>query len=224
MNSCKFSLMIGRTVEDRLREQHFELLPEARRVLEHLEAEIRYRLLPISRTLRRFERVIVESRVKACESAIESLRNRQNFSTFNPENAETYRLADLKDLAGVRVLAFPRSRVREIDALLRDVEVFRGWNSDPVVGADDKTVAFKYSGYYSAASSQLSGEYQVVSLLTGRFWDVEHSAMYKPAPTLKDAVAAPRMREQYQNVLRELAAFEDEFERLLRIDPRPEDW
>lgn len=179
--------MGGRTVEDRLREEYFALLPWVRRVLEHVE--------------------------------IEALRNRQDFSTFGVENAEAYSLTSLKDLAGVRVLAFPRNRVREIDGILRDVEVFRNWTPDPVLGADDKTVAFKYWGYYGPASTEVVGEYQVMSRLTGRFWEVEHSAMYKTAPTLKDAVEAPRMQEQHRSVLRETAKFEDEFERLLGMDP-----
>ena len=37
-----------RTVEDRLREEYFDLLPEIHRVADRLEAEIRYLMLPIS--------------------------------------------------------------------------------------------------------------------------------------------------------------------------------
>jgi hypothetical protein len=43
--------------------------------------------------------------------------------------------------------------------------------------------------------------------------------MYKPGPTIKDATEAPFMQRRRQAVLRELAAFEDEFERLVRTDP-----
>ncbi len=56
--------MDRRTVEDRLREEYFNLLPDARRLTEHLEAVIKYNLLPISRSLDRFEQVIVKSRVR----------------------------------------------------------------------------------------------------------------------------------------------------------------
>ncbi len=56
--------MTDRTFEDRLREGYFDLLPEIRRVLEHMEAEIRYRLLTISRKLQKFERLDVSSRAK----------------------------------------------------------------------------------------------------------------------------------------------------------------
>jgi hypothetical protein len=37
--------MAQRTVEDRLREEHFLLLPETRRVLEELEAKVRHCLM-----------------------------------------------------------------------------------------------------------------------------------------------------------------------------------
>jgi ppGpp synthetase/RelA/SpoT-type nucleotidyltranferase len=210
--------MVGRTVEDHLREEYFDLLPDVLRVTQHVEAEIKYRLLPVLRTLKTFEQLSVESRVKGCESAIESLRKRQDFATFNVDSPESYTLTSLKDLAGVRVLAFPPNRVREIDQILRRVKAIEDWTSDPV-DANQATIAFKYSGHYSPASTRVKGEYQVVSLLTGRFWEVEHSAMYKPGPTIKDATEAPLMQRRRQAVLRELAAFEDEFERLVRTDP-----
>jgi ppGpp synthetase/RelA/SpoT-type nucleotidyltranferase len=69
--------MPSRTVEDRLREEYFDLLPEARRVAEYVEAVTKYHLLAISRDLWKFEQVIVRSRVKECESALEALRRRQ---------------------------------------------------------------------------------------------------------------------------------------------------
>ena len=60
--------MSDRTVEDRLREEYFILLPDARRVLEELEAEVRHCLLPLSSRLDRYERLAVISRIKDCES------------------------------------------------------------------------------------------------------------------------------------------------------------
>jgi len=47
--------MDERTVEDRLREEHFDLLPDVRRVVEELESEVRHFLLPIYLKLDRFE-------------------------------------------------------------------------------------------------------------------------------------------------------------------------
>lgn len=134
--------MRKRTIEDRLREEYFDLLPEIRRVVEYVEAVLRYPLLPISRELQRFEQVIVRSRVKDCESAIEALRRRQEGAIFDPDHAESYTLATLKDLAGPRVLAFPRRRLKEIDIALQ--EPFQGWSADPIVGGGGEHLASKY--------------------------------------------------------------------------------
>ena len=164
-----------RTVEDRLREEYFDLLPEIHRVADRLEAEIRYLMLPISGGLERHERLAVKCRVKSCESALEKLRAHQEMGTFRRSRPEIYTLTSLNDLAGVRVLAFPRSRLAEVNRLLR--KEFHTWTSDPVED-EGEVQAFKYYGY-SQASDKVKGEYQVVSMLTGLFWEVEHSAIYK---------------------------------------------
>jgi ppGpp synthetase/RelA/SpoT-type nucleotidyltranferase len=207
--------MPDRTVEDRLREEYFDLHPEIRRVLEHMEAEVRYRLLPISRKLNKFERLDVSSRLKECESAVESLRRRQQGAIFYPNPDRPYSLTNLKDLAGVRVLVFPRSRISEVDAILREVTAFREWVADPVRD-DGKILALKYSGHCTDASSRIAGEYQIVSVLTGLFWNIEHSAIYKPSPQLKGVARSLTMQERTRDVLEALSAFEEEFERLVR--------
>jgi ppGpp synthetase/RelA/SpoT-type nucleotidyltranferase len=118
-----------RTAEDRLREEYFTLLPEIHRVADRLEAEIRYHMLPISGRLERHERLAVKCRVKSCESALEKLRARQEGRTFQRSRPEIYTLTSLNDLAGVRVLAFPRRRLAEIDRKLR--KVFSSWTAAP---------------------------------------------------------------------------------------------
>ena len=69
--------MAERSVEDRLREEYFLLLPDIRRILAELEAEVRYCLLPLSITLDKHERLAVSSRIKDFDSALEALRRRQ---------------------------------------------------------------------------------------------------------------------------------------------------
>ena len=66
--------MPERSVEDRLREEYFNLLPDIRRVAEQLETEVLYRVLPVSLKLDGHERLVVKSRIKECESAVEALR------------------------------------------------------------------------------------------------------------------------------------------------------
>jgi ppGpp synthetase/RelA/SpoT-type nucleotidyltranferase len=210
--------MAERTIEDRLREEYFLLLPDIRRVLAELEAEVRYCLLPLSSTLNKYERLVVVSRVKECESALEALRRRQEGATFDTDRFETYSLDALNDLAGVRVLAFPRSRLIDADQSVH--RRFSSWISDPIPSTKpgEEPLAFKYHGYCSA-SATVRGEIQVVPVLTGLFWEIEHSIIYKPSPELKGIEQSLAMQQRTNEVLSALRSFEDEFERTVQRDP-----
>lgn len=209
--------MPRRTVEDLLREEYFDLLPQIRQTAEHLEAQIKYHLLSITGKLNQFERIAVRSRVKECESAVDALRRREEGATFDPDRMQGYSLTSLKDLAGVRVLAFPRSRLEEIDNALRVVFPAPPWEADPVLGDSGEHLAFKYWGYCST-SNKVRAEYQIVSMLTGLFWEIEHAAIYKPSPQLRGLARSLSMQARSRDVLEALGGFEDEFERLLKDD------
>jgi hypothetical protein len=209
--------MPERTIEDRLREQYFDLLPHIQRAVWQLEAEIRFRTLAILRNLKPHEQLVVKSRVKACESALKSLRRRQEGGTFDPERLAPYSLLDLPDLAGVRVLVFPRSILNEVDGELRSR--FTGWNSDPVPDDRGALLAYKYSGKFQDVSPMVQAEYQVVPMLIGLYWEVEHSAIYKPAPTrkaLKGEADSEPLKDLNASVVRALLNFETEFERFVQ--------
>lgn len=208
-------MMDERTVDDRLRQEYFELLPEIRRVEAYLETEVRHCLLPVSLDLSKYEYLIVESRVKECESAIGALRRRQEGATFDPDQRGIYTLTSLNDLAGVRVLAFPPNRVLAANEKLRNK--FPNWKSDPVPSydKDEPDLAFKHHGY-CWENGRVRGEIQIVSMLIGLFWKVEHSAIYKPMPELKGAVGNQAIRQSRSEVVKALRAFEQEFEKLTR--------
>ena len=165
---------VERTVEDRLREEYFSLLPEMHRVADRLETEIRYLLLPVSGRLQRYERLAVKSRVKSCESALDKLRRHQETRDFKDRPQEAYMLTSLNDLAGVRVLAFPRHWLADVDRRLRSE--FPTWTPDPVKDGGELQT-FKYHGYCPQASERVRGEYQVVSMLTGLLgkWSIPQS-------------------------------------------------
>ena len=207
--------MAERSIEDRLREEYFDLLPDIRRVAENVETEVRHCLLPILRNLDDHEQVNVTSRIKACDSALDALSRRQEGNAFDRDRPELYTLTSLNDLAGIRVLAFPRSRLAEIDEKLR--KRFPDWVSDPVPGIDEtaEPLAFKYSGFCDV-SSKIRGELQIVSMLIGLFWEIEHSAIYKPTPRLKRTVNSPRVQERVYDVYGALRSFEDVFETSVR--------
>src|ERR1700679_1795661 len=98
-------------ITSRLRQEYLDLLPEIRRVLAQVETEIRFYTLPVLHSLNPYEKLVIQARVKECESAVESLRNDQEGKIFDPERGEDYSLRNLPDLAGVRILAFPDSRL-----------------------------------------------------------------------------------------------------------------
>jgi Region found in RelA / SpoT proteins len=210
--------MSERTVEDRLREEYFVLLPEARRVLEELEARVRHSLLPLSSQLEKYERLVVTSRIKDCESALEALRRRQEGATFDLDRSDSYTLTALNDLAGVRVLAFPRSRWVDANRYLRGH--WPSWEDDSIHTDDQEKelLAFKYHGH-CAVSAKIRAELQIVPMLIGLYWQVEHSTIYKPSPQLKGIMHALEMRQCDADVLKALKAFDQAFERLVQRDP-----
>jgi hypothetical protein len=155
---------------------------------------------------------LVTARVKDCESALQKLRRDLQFATFDSDQPEQYSLSSLKDLAGIRVLAFPRGQLNEIDSALRTI--FH-WNADPVIGDGEDVLALKYYGYCTA-SSKITGEYQIVSMLIGLFWEVEDSVMYKPDPDLRGVAKHPKMVKERTSVFLALKSFEEQFETLIQ--------
>jgi hypothetical protein len=212
--------MAQRTVEDRLREEYFLLSPEIKRVVHQLQTHIGCLLLPVTLELKHHERVHIEGRAKECESAIGALRRRTEGKVFLKETPARYTLTDLPDLAGVRVSAFPRSRLEEVLRIVRDE--YGEWTPDPVTtGAPPRVLAWKYHGYIRA-SPCVRAELQVVSMLTGLFWQVEHGALYKPRdPALMGAVRRDRVQRPVERVYDAFDEIEDVIERELQKDREP---
>jgi ppGpp synthetase/RelA/SpoT-type nucleotidyltranferase len=207
--------MPERMIEDRLREEYFRLLPDIRRVVWQLEAEVRYHTLSVLHSLKPYEQLVVKSRVKECESAVKTLRDQQEGRTFDPEKQDSYTLLDLPDLAGVRVLVFPHSRLVEVDCALRGR--FPGWTYKPVNDDNGAVLAPKYFGYCNEVSGKVRGEYQIVPMLIGLFWEVEHSAMYK----FREVSNSKKMQTHRAEVERALSSFEEGIESFVRDYTEP---
>jgi len=205
-----------RTVEDRLRAEYFELIPDMQRTLVALEADVRHHLLSVMIALNRYEQVRIVARLKECESAVDSLRRRQEARVFDPEKLEEYSLSSLRDLVAVRVLVFPSYRREQVHTAL--LPLLKDWTSDPVPGIEpgDSPLALKYYGRCSSACTNLTAEVQIVSSLIGSYWEVEHSALYKTSPNLQGVIRSPSMKARQQAVLSALHEFENEFERLIQ--------
>lgn len=206
--------MNARSIEDKLREEYFRILPIVRRIKEQLEVKVHFNLIPILDALKSHERLEVQSRVKDCESAINALRRRQEGSLFDADKPDKYSLTQLPDLAGVRVLVFPRGLLDQVNDCIR--KYFSSWEANHVPGykEDDDFQALKYYGICS--QEHIYGEIQIVPMLTGLFWKVEHEAIYKPKPEFKNIADSLEMKECTQNVLDALKTFEETFEKLCK--------
>ena len=125
--------MTKRTVEDRLREEYSRLSPDIQRVLLQLRTDVDHLLLEIRLNLKHHERVHIEARAKECDSAIGALRRRIEGRQFDEDTPDKYTLTTLPDLAALRVLVFPKSRLDEVNALVQLKYVKHGdWTPDPV--------------------------------------------------------------------------------------------
>ena len=100
-------------------------------------------------------------------------------------------------------------------AMIRDK--YSEWTSDPVrTGTPPRFRAWKYHGFCSTGS-RVRAEVQVLPMLTGLFWQVEHGAFYKPRdPILRGAASKPVIRERTDRVYDAFDELEDVLERELR--------
>jgi len=209
--------MSNRTVADQLRSEYFELLPHIRRVADEVETEVRYLLIPVMRNLQSHEKIVVRSRVKDCESAIGAIHRRPEYFKLDDPIEELPSLQALKDLAGVRILAFPRRRMLEIDEALR--ERFGTWTADPVppIPGTTSSLALKYHGFCSP-HCRVQAEIQLISMLIGLFWEVEHGALYKPGERLRESEISTKMQKHYADVIHALSSFEQEFDSIATVE------
>jgi hypothetical protein len=212
--------MQDRSIEDQLREQYFDLLPIMTVVAADMKTRVEYALLPVNRALGPHENLQVKVRVKDCASAIDKLRQfnpldpsaeRNPGGVFDPEMPGKYTLLSLRDLVGLRVLVFPSQRAIEVDERLR--ALFPEWVADPIVD-NGQQLGFKYNGNSIEFGTDIPCEYQIVSTLVGLFWETEHAAIYKLAPSIKRNRRF--LKAEISEVYKALRSFEAEFERQLQ--------
>ena len=197
-----------------MREEYFLLSSETGRVLHQLQTDVAYLLLPVTLGLKHHERIHVEARAKECDSAINALRRREEARQFDEDAPTKYTLTHLPDLVALRVLVFPRSRLEDVRTIVRTK--FADWIPDPVkTGSPPRFRAWKYHGFCST-SSRVRAEVQVVPMLTGLFWQIEHDALYKPRdPVLRGAAEKPIIRARTERVYDAFDELEEVLEREL---------
>jgi len=100
--------------------------------------------------------------------------------------------------------------MEQIDELI--AQQLPDWQPDPIK-ISGRLLALKYCGYLEPRSI-ICAEYQIVSMLIGLFWEVEHDSLYKPSLDLKGL--APIMEDTTKTVYDALDKFEEEFDQRSR--------
>jgi hypothetical protein len=97
---------------------------------------------------------------------------------------------------------------------------FEHWTADPVppVAGTANLLALKYHGLCNE-HCQVRAEIQLMSMLIGMFWEVEHGAIYKPGERLRQTEVAVKMQKHYADVVRALSSFEEKFESVATVRP-----
>lgn len=104
---------------------------------------------------------------------------------------------------------FPHKLISKVDDTLR--RYFSCWKQDHIHNEDKTIIAQKYHGFIDEKHNKFTCEYQIVPMLIGLFWEVEHFAYYKPNPDLKGIKDALQMESAYQEVLKSLNKFDEIF-------------
>ena len=89
----------------------------------------------------------------------------------------------------------------------------------PPIPGTANSLALKYHGF-SSPHCRVRAEIQLISMLVGLFWEVEHGALYKPGERLRQVEVSVRMQDHYADVIRALSSFEQKFEDIATEKPR----
>lgn len=200
-------------VEDYLREEYYGLRRELIKMMTSLETQIRWYLRDIIFNLKKHERIEIKTRIKDCESAIGTLKKDIEFNTFE-NDPNKYKLTNLKDLVGIQIRVFPRHLILDVNTIL--IDKFPSWLSNHTY-SEDKTdiLAHKYYGLIDNINNNVRCEIQIVPMLVGLFWEVEHFAYYKPYPELINIKKNLEMQQIVQEIGNKFKEFDEVFERIL---------
>ena len=204
-------MSISRSIEDFLREEYFSLLPRIELTYAHTQSMVLSFLLSFRDSISPHERIEVRHRIKACESAVAALRNKQEGGTFDSNRQSDYSLLHLRDLVGFRILAFPKGLANRINNEF--AQQFAAWEPDHQHLENGVKLLFMYK-YHGVIPKEngVPAEVQIMPMLAGLFSDVEHDALYKPKEQYKGIARSLQMRNLRSEVLQVLDRFEEAFE------------
>lgn len=177
-------MKINKDLESNIRKSYHELLPVLKKIESLLVSKVQWYLRSEKFNLKEYERISVESRIKSCDSSLEKLVKKYPAPGQEGSNIRRYintsndfSLDKLSDLVGIRILVFPSSKILRIQKIIsREFS----WKLDPEFFAFGSQFQGRLRG-----CKKIGCEIQIIPMLIGKFWDVEHFVRYKPHPSYR---------------------------------------
>ena len=152
-------------IEKWIQEEYKNLRPALNKLRKKVKKEIRTCLSDFTQSLEPWQRIEIRSRIKECNSAIDSLRKR-NFHTLN----------DLVDLVGIRIVVFPASLAEKVEGVL--IDYFKTLVPDHYFYAKNEIAFRKYNGL-TDDTTKIKCEIQIMPEILYSLVEVEHDFFYK---------------------------------------------
>ena len=137
-----------------------------KKIEEKLYFEVCHFLSDDKYNLNEFQHIEITSRIKSYSSAEKKLRNQLELTAHDKSS-----IFDLDDIIGIRISVFPLTLLRNIEKKLD--EKFKSWKKEK--SCHGRYSVYKHRSNYEKANCEI----QLVPMLVGKFWDVEHSVIYK---------------------------------------------
>lgn len=193
-------------IESQLQLEYLKIANKLYKAQEYIEIEIKHTIKTQLLKAVHANKILISSRVKDCNSAIISLKKKEEGRVFRDN--KQYSITQLNDLIGIRVSVFPLTLLELVKTPLLD---YLDSNFEKQFQTDHTTIEkydiYKYRGIHNQFS-EFKCEIQLIPMLISKFWDIEHDVFYKPASPHD----APPMKDAYYAVINSLYNFERTYE------------
>ena len=186
--------MTQEDLKNRLKLEYIDLFKEMKRIQNRLVLNLNCIIKNVINNLKEYEKIIVESRIKTCESSIQKIITKYEGNVINYNDYSKIKIKDLKDLIGLRISVFPSNYINVIEDLIKSQ--FLTWEYDPIsLDNENKEIIIKKYQGKEHKDDNIYCEIQIVSMLYNSFLNIEHDTFYKPLEDLKNIGNSLEMRK-----------------------------
>lgn len=196
-----------------LRSEYDNQINKMNGLLDYYKTEIEYLIRELKLNCKKFEKIEFSSRIKTFESCITKLKKKNEANVLTEEA----KLSEVKDLIGIRMLVFPNDYIEVIKRL-----IMRKHNKFTIEEIDEdkkKECDFiKFFVYFNIEKfNHILVEIQILPYLLGKYWDIEHSLIYKPQDMYPHKVQKTQLKEISQQTTQNIVESSRQLSKKLSI-------